>query len=171
MKSGAMNHYDTMNMDQLKALPINDIAAENCCLLMWWIGSMPAEALELVNSWGFTVKTMSAFVWMKQTTKLNPFFGMGFWTRAGSECCLLAVKGKPKPASHSVRSVVTDIVRKHSEKPQIIRDDIVKLCGNKPRIELFARHNTPGWDTWGNHLPNDIDLTQRGLNNDQERTE
>ncbi|WP_212747700.1 MT-A70 family methyltransferase [Pseudoalteromonas sp. S326] len=106
MKSGAAHHYkSTMSVDELKAMPIDDIAADDCILVMWYVGSMPQEALDVVKAWGFTLKNMNGFVWNKLTINNNPLFGMGFWTRSGSESAIIAVKGKPKVASRSVRAV------------------------------------------------------------------
>lgn len=156
MKSGASAKYNTMKVTHISNLDINGIADDDCILFMWWVGSQPQEALELVKAWGFTLKTMTAFNWVKLTKHRKPFFGMGFWTRAGSENCLIAVKGKPKPMSHSVRSVHSAITGKHSEKPDIFRDKIVELCGDLPRIELFAREKFEGWDSWGDEIESDI---------------
>ncbi len=158
MKSGAMAHYDVMDMDAMCALPLGQIAAENSALFMWWVASQPAEALRLVSAWGFTLKTMSAFTWVKETKRGADFFGMGFYTRQGSECCLIATKGRPVVASHSVRAVVRAAVGRHSEKPDIFRQRIVELMGDVPRVELFARQVAPGWDAWGNEIAGGIEL-------------
>ena len=80
------------------------------------------------------------------------FWGMGYYTRANNEICLLATKGKPKRFSRSVHQVVIEKIREHSRKPDRIRNDIVELCGDLPRIELFARQKADGWDSWGNEL-------------------
>ena len=160
-KSGSLNgladhHYDTMTAEDIQNLPIADLAADDCVLIMWWVGSQPQEAIDLVEAWGFKLKTMTGFNWVKMTKKWLFFFGMGFWTRAGSECCLIAVKGRAKPASRGVRSVIQERATKHSEKPAIFRDRIVELCGDLPRIELFARKKAEGWDSWGNEIHSDI---------------
>ena len=152
MKSGAANQYNVMSIDDIKKLPVNEIAADNCVLIMWYVGSQPQEAIDLVNAWGFTIKNMNGFVWVKLTKKLLAFFGMGFWTRAGSESAIIAVKGKPKPLNKSIRAVRHEVVGRHSEKPAAFRNDIVDLCGDLPRIELFARQKTKGWDCWGNEV-------------------
>jgi len=85
---------------------------------------------------------------------------MGYWTRANSEPCLLAFKGKMKPLKHNIRQIVEEQRREHSRKPDIIRNKIVQLVGDLPRIELFAREKAEGWDVWGNEVESDIDLTQ-----------
>lgn len=154
MKSGAMAHYPTMTIDQICELNVQEIASPDSVLFMWWVASMPAEALQIVEAWGYTIKTMTGFNWVKRTKKDLPFFGMGFWTRQGSENMLIATRGKPKRASAAVRAVVTHPAGKHSEKPAIFREKITELMGEQNRIELFARKQAKGWDCWGNELSN-----------------
>lgn len=156
LKSGANFHYNTMHIKDIIKIPINKISADNCVLFMWWVGSQPKEAIKLVENWGFQIKTMTAFNWVKTTKKQKLDFGMGFWTRAGSEMCLIATKGKPKRINNSVRSVVIAERTSHSKKPNIFKNEIVKLIGDLPRIELFAREKTNGWDSWGNEINSDI---------------
>lgn len=158
LTSGAQAKYSTMTLDQLAALPIRDITDADCVLVMWWVGSQPVEAVRLAEAWGFTIKTMSGFNWVKVTKTGKPFFGMGFWTRAGSESCLIAVKGKARRVSASVRSVLIEEAGEHSKKPDQVRDLIVQLCGDVPRLELFARCETPGWDVFGDEVKNSIQL-------------
>ena len=158
MKSGADAHYNTMSIEEIKKLPIHKIAADDCVLIMWWVGSQPQEAIDLVEAWGFKIKNMNGFVWVKLTKKLLAFFGMGFWTRAGSESAIIATKGKPKPLNKNVRAVRHEVVGKHSEKPAAFRNDIVDLCGDLPRIELFARQKVKGWASWGNEIKSTINL-------------
>ena len=93
----------------------------------------------------------SAFTWVKKNRKSDSLFmGMGRWTRANAEICLLATKGKPKRISASVHSVIISKIQEHSKKPNEARERIVDLCGDLPRIELFARQYADGWDCWGN---------------------
>ena len=113
------------------------------------------EGLELIEKWGFTYKTC-AFSWVKRNRNSDSFFmGCGYWTRANTEICLLATKGKPHRVSKSVRQVCDAPIMEHSRKPAEIRDRIVELCGDIPRIELFARQAADGWDRWGNEAPED----------------
>ena len=158
MISGASAKYNTMTVKDICNLPVSQIVDDNCILFMWWVASQPEEALAVVKSWGFKLKTMTGFNWIKTTKTGKMDFGMGFWTRAGSECCLIATKGKPKRINGSVRSVVVSSKAEHSKKPKIIRDKIVELCGDIPRIELFARQTTNGWDAWGNEVDSNIEL-------------
>ena len=120
---------------------------------MWATYPMMREALFLIDAWGFTYKSI-AFQWVKQNKSGNGyFFGLGRWTRGNTEPCLLATRGKPQRVSNSVSQLVVSPLREHSRKPDEVRDRIVDLLGDVPRIELFARQATPGWDCWGNEAP------------------
>tara|TARA_R110000851_G_scaffold237002_1_gene389823 strand:- start:47 stop:625 length:579 start_codon:yes stop_codon:yes gene_type:complete len=164
MKSGADQQYLTTGIDGLKAMDVNSLAADDAVLFMWYVGAMPQEAIDLVNAWGFTIKNMNGFVWNKLTQKNKPHFGMGFYTRAGSESVIIATKGKFKPSSHSVRAVFNadDQIQfegkaiKHSKKPPQVRDLIIELCGDRPRLEMFARESAQGWDVFGNEVVDSI---------------
>lgn len=159
MISGSNAHYDVMNLNTICNLPIPDMAADDCVLFMWWVASQPLEALKVVQAWGFKLKTMTAFNWIKTTKNGKLDFGMGFWTRAGSECCLIAVKGKPKRINAAIRAVVIAENEKHSKKPNVFREQIVSLMGDLPRVELFARERFNGWDAWGNEINSDFQMT------------
>ena len=145
-------HYKTVNIKDIKELPVNDIADNDCVLLMWVTYPNLVEGIETIKSWGFTYKTCG-FSWIKKNKKADSFFwGLGYWTRSNNEICLLATKGKPKRVSKSVHQVVYERIREHSRKPDCIKNKIVDLCGDLPRIELFARQQTEGWDSWGNEV-------------------
>jgi N6-adenosine-specific RNA methylase IME4 len=165
MTSGAAAQYDTMTIADLKAMPVYDMLADDAILIMWYVSSQPQEALDLAKAWGFTIKNMNGFVWDKLTVKGKPVFGMGFYTRAGSESALIAVKGKAGSliADHGVRAVRKAKISAHSKKPDEFRDDIVKMCGDVARLEMFARTSTEGWDVFGNEVENSIEI---GVQND-----
>ena len=158
LKSGSVQQYPVMKLSDMMKLPVPEISEDNAVLFMWWIASQPVEAIRLVQAWGFTIKTMTGLVWIKETKLGNPFFGMGFWTRAGSECCLIAVKGNIRRVKGNVRSVFKSPIEQHSKKPDVAREMIVDLMGDLPRVELFARQETSGWDVWGNEVQNSIIL-------------
>lgn len=149
---GSAKHYPTMCLDGLKKLPVETIAADNCMLFMWATFPTLPDALDLIASWGFVYKTLG-FSWLK-TNKKNgePFFGIGWYTKSNCEVCLIGVKGKPFKASNRVSSVVIATREQHSKKPDIVKDKIVEFAGDVPRIELFARQKTKGWDAWGNEV-------------------
>lgn len=151
--SGACEkHYRTMKLSDICALPVADIAADDCALFLWATYPMLPEALKVIEAWGFRYKGI-AFQWVKQNRSGSGyFFGLGHWTRANSEPCLLAVKGRPKRVSASVSQIIAAPVLRHSQKPDEARQKIVELMGNLPCIELFARAQSPGWDCWGDEI-------------------
>ena len=149
----AEQHYPCMKKADIQQLPVRDIAAEDCILFLWVTYPTLEEGLELIKAWGFAYKTCG-FTWVKRCKKSDGWhWGMGYWTRANAEICLIATKGKPKRVSRGVHQVVDARIREHSRKPDEVRDRIVELCGDVPRIELFARQRAPGWDCWGNEVP------------------
>tara|TARA_R100000656_G_scaffold114122_1_gene86461 strand:+ start:58 stop:669 length:612 start_codon:yes stop_codon:yes gene_type:complete len=149
-KKSAENHYSCMNIEDIYNLQVQNIAEDNCILFLWVTYPLLKEGLQTIEEWGFTYKTCG-FSWVKKNKKADSFFwGLGYWTRANNEICLLATKGKPSRVSKSVHQIVHEPISKHSKKPTVVRDRIVELCGDLPRIELFARQSVDGWDSWGN---------------------
>lgn len=153
----AKQFYSTMLIKDICKLNVKDITDDNCVLFLWATYPQLPNALKVIDNWGFIYFGLG-FEWIKKTNTGKDFFGMGYWTRANPESCLLAIKGKPKPKTHDVRQLVYAERQEHSNKPNIIRDKIVELCGDLPRIELFAREKTPGWDCWGNEVGSDVQL-------------
>jgi N6-adenosine-specific RNA methylase IME4 len=141
-----------MALADIKALPVGTIADDNCMLFLWVTFPNLKEGIDTLEAWGFKYKTLG-FSWIKTNRKSGtPFFGIGYYTKSNCEVCLIGVKGKPIKVSNSVSSVVISPRGEHSEKPAEVRDRIVQLCGDVPRIELFARNVTEGWDVWGNEV-------------------
>lgn len=160
LQGAAEKHYATMNINDMCALPINNLADSDCVLFLWVTFPMLPDALKLIEAWGFEYKTV-AFVWLKKNKKSPSwFYGLGFWTRGNAEICLLAKRGNPKRCSASVHQLIISPVEQHSKKPDITRDRIVELMGDVPRIELFARQKTEGWDVWGNEAPDSVELPE-----------
>lgn len=160
---GVHGHYDTLSLGQLKALPVNSIAADNCMLFLWVTFPRLQEGLDVIKAWGFSYKTLG-FSWIKTNKKNDrPFFGIGFYTKSNCEVCLIAVKGKPIKVSNSVSSVIISPLQEHSKKPEIVRNKIVELCGDIPCIELFARNKPQDWDVWGAEVESDINLLGSGV--------
>ena len=144
--------YDVMTIEDIKNMPVNDIADKNCILFIWVTYPLLKQGLDTITAWNFKYKTCG-FSWVKKNKKSDSlFWGLGYWTRANNEICLLATKGNPKKISSRVHQVVLDKIREHSRKPDCVRDRIVQLCGDLPRIELFARQKVKGWDCWGNEV-------------------
>lgn len=154
----AGHHYNTMSFEDLAALPIGEVAAPDCVLFCWVTWPTLPRALEMVTAWGFTYKTC-AFDWMKAHAQQIEMFrddtdalmGMGYWTRANTEPCLLATRGKPKRQDAGVRQGIIEPRREHSRKPDCVYDRIERLVPG-PYLELFARTTRPGWTSWGNQV-------------------
>jgi N6-adenosine-specific RNA methylase IME4 len=148
-------HYDTMTLADIKALPVAEWAAPDCVLLLWATDPLLPRALEVIQSWGFSYKTVG-FYWAKLNKgaknkaidEASFFTGLGFWTRANPEQCLLATRGHPKRTAGNVRKLVVSPRREHSRKPEEIYDRIEALCPG-PYLEMFARLSRPGWESWG----------------------
>ena len=153
--------YPTMSLADLKALPVEEMAADNAVLFLWTTDAHLPIAIELMEAWGFRYATIG-FTWLKKTSTGKQVCYYGYWTMKGAEICLLGRRGKPKPARHNVRAIVEAKRREHSRKPDEVRSKIVKLMGDLPRIELFARERTSGWDVWGNEIISTIRLTNDG---------
>jgi len=149
----AIQHYDVLNLDQIKALPVRDLSARNSVLLMWAISSMLPQALDVMDAWGYTYKT-TGFVWAKMSKRSSYWLpkwhiGTGYYTRANVEICLLGTRGHPKRQDAGVRELVVSPVREHSRKPDEIIPAIERLFDG-PYCELFAREKRTGWARWGN---------------------
>lgn len=176
---GAVHKYPVMDLSDLMQLPVKSLADDNCVLFMWHVPVMPVEALKVLEAWGFKLITMKGFTWVKLYQRFNQTLkklfgadikgltddqitsamlkvtkmGMGNHTRGNTEDCLIAVRGnRYERIDASIKQVVYAPFTKHSRKPDEVRDLIVQLTGDLPRIELFAREPAAGWDSWGNEL-------------------
>jgi N6-adenosine-specific RNA methylase IME4 len=173
-KKSAELHYDCMSIEDIYNFPVQQLADDDCLLFLWVTSPMLKEGLETIKRWGFEYKTI-AFNWFKKNKKADSWFwGLGYWTRQNTELCLLATKGNPKRVSKSIHQVVEDDnyivvmdteaiatkIREHSRKPDEVRERIVDLCGDVPRIELFARQRFPGWDVHGLEVESSIEIPE-----------
>lgn len=155
----AKQHYNTMSTDEICRLPVREMATDDCVLFMWATFPNIEEALKVMRAWGFEYKT-AAFVWVKKNRKSNSnFWGMGAYTRANAEVCLLGIskgtKAKQVVKSNAVHQIIESPIEEHSKKPAETRERIEKLLGTRERvhkIELFARQTVEGWDCWGNEV-------------------
>jgi len=146
------NYYKCQNLEDIKNIPIQDLADENCVLFMWVTYPFLEKSFEVLKAWGFTYKTVG-FTWVKKNKKSDSlFWGMGYWTRSNAEICVIATKGSITRQSSSVHQIIETPIEEHSKKPDVTREKIVELCGDLPRIELFARQAPKGWDVWGNEV-------------------
>jgi N6-adenosine-specific RNA methylase IME4 len=151
-KKNASRHYKCQPIQWIWDLPVKNITDANCILFLWSTFPVLPQCIETIKRWGFRYAT-NGFVWVKRNRVSNSWFwGCGNYTRANAEICLIGVKGSIKRKSKSVHSVLDDSIMEHSRKPDCARNRIVKLCGDLPRIELFARQRVEGWDAWGNQV-------------------
>ncbi|HDU2896788.1 TPA: DNA methyltransferase [Klebsiella aerogenes] len=180
----AENHYSTMSMDELKRLPVWEVAAKDAVLAMWYTGTHTEEAIELAQAWGFRVRTMKGFTWVKLNRYAERRFNMalesgelvdfsdllamlnnetrmngGNYTRANTEDLLIATRGIGlERVNASIKQVVYTCLGEHSEKPWEVRHRLELLYGDVRRVELFARESWPGWDRWGNQCNNSFEI-------------
>lgn len=181
----ARDHYDTMKLIDLKRLPVWALAAENAVLAMWYTGTHNREAIELAEAWGFTVRTMKGFTWVKLNAlaeshinkalaagEVEDFYDFldllngqtrmngGNHTRANTEDLLIATRGVGlQRRDAGVKQVIYSPLGEHSEKPAEARHRLELLYGEVPRIELFSRSAATGWDHWGNQTESpDVDI-------------
>lgn len=144
----ARSHYDTQKVDVIQSLPIHALAAKDCALCMWATFPCLEEARQLMQAWGFTYKT-ALFVWVKLNKDGSPFLGLGHYSRANAEVCLLGTKGHVKRLAKDVPQVIMSRRRQHSRKPDEQYERIMRLFKG-PYIEMYGRQQWPGWDVWGN---------------------
>jgi len=144
--------YPTMSLEDIKILPINTLTDKDCVLFLWVTMPMLREGLEVIEAWGFRYITC-AFVWVKTNPSGNGIYsGLGHWVNGNAELCLLGKIGHPQRVAKNIKQIVVAPRGRHSAKPDEVRDRIVQLIGDLPRLELFARQVVPGWDCWGNEV-------------------
>ncbi len=149
-------HYTTMRTEDICRLPVRDISTDDSICFLWATFPNITQAVAVMYAWGFVYKT-AAFVWVKKNQKKNTnFWGMGAYTRANAEACLIGISRGTKASqcvkSHKVHQIIEAPVEYHSKKPDVVREKIIELLGDIPRIELFAREKVPGWDSWGKQV-------------------
>lgn len=161
--SFSLDHeYKTQSLDWIKELPVGGISDNDCALFLWAVSPKLPEAIEVMNAWGFKYRTL-AFCWSKISKNGKWISNIGHWTMGNVELCLFGKKGNPKRERKNVKQLVVSMRTIHSKKPDIVRQRIVELMGDLPRIELFARGESEedlfgydkfkGWDTWGDESP------------------
>jgi N6-adenosine-specific RNA methylase IME4 len=152
----AGSKYNTMRAEGIAELPVGELAGDDCALFVWITWPKLYDAISVIEGWGFVYKTC-AFSWLKANNtqldllrdEIDAHVGMGYWTRANSEVCLLATRGTPKRLNADVRQGIIEPRREHSRKPDCVPGRIERLVTG-PYLELFARTTRPGWDCWGN---------------------
>ncbi len=142
----AQAHYKCMPLDKIKAMPVLDLASENCLLWLYATNPMLFQAYEVLIDWGFDFVTAGS--WEKITKNGKQAFGPGYVLRTSNEPFLIGKRGEPK-TTKSVRSSFAGVVRGHSRKPEEGYRHAEKLMPNARRLELFSRTNRKGWTVWG----------------------
>lgn len=158
-------HYDVMDIEAIKSLPVAELAAENSYCAIWGVDPRLDEAFDVLKAYGFEYKTVlwywiklnrkakwkldivNNWEWIKRT---DIFKGMGRYTRCNPEVCIIGRKGTPPIKDHSIDKTIIEPVREHSRKPEL-HDKIERLFDG-PYIELFSRSRRPGWTVWGNEV-------------------
>lgn len=144
--------YSVMDTADICQLPVSNLAARDCVLFLWATYPKLPDALQVMEAWGFTFKSV-AFTWVKKNPKGSGWhFGLGYWTCGNPEICLLGTRGRPRRVCNSVANLVVSPRRDHSRKPDEVYDRIERLVPG-PYIELFARQTRPGWTSWGDQCP------------------
>lgn len=153
-----LNRYPTLTLDNIKALPVADAAADKSHLYLWVPNALLPEGLEVMKAWGFEYKTN--IIWEKVRKDGGPDGrGVGFYFRNVTELLLFGVRGKNNRTLQPARSqvnLVRSIKREHSRKPDEIID-LIEACSPGPYLELFARGTRDGWKLWGNQANDDYE--------------
>jgi len=147
--------YPTMTLQDIKALPVGELAGENCHLWLWTTNAFLHDAFHVIEAWGF--KYMMVITWVKKS-------GCGIYWVSTTQPLLFAYKDKCKFPLGKLKPthLITPPPRKHSQKP-IEFYDLIESISPEPRLELFARNKRDGWDSWGNEVESDIDLSPSGV--------
>lgn len=156
----AEKHYAVMGLDDIKALPVRDLAAKDVHLFLWTTGPCLRQAFEVMDAWGFRYSAV-AFTWIKFKKSHDPLqlrvlpladfdlhVGLGLTTRKNAEFCLLGRRGNAHRNAKDVREIILSPVREHSRKPDEAYERVQRYCDG-PYLDLFARERRPGWDFWG----------------------
>lgn len=133
--------YSVMSLDDIKAIPVGDVAAKDCLLFMWTVSHLQRASFDVAAAWGFKPVSV-AFVWDKGR------MGMGYYTRQEVEICHLFKRGKPRRIGKGVRQLIRSPRREHSRKPDEQYARIESLVAG-PYLEMFARQAWPNWTAWG----------------------
>lgn len=156
------HEYPTMKTDEICALPVQDIVADDAALFLWVTDGHLEDGMRVISAWGFKYVTI-AFIWSKKTTTGKQVATLGAWTMKNCEVCLLGIRGrmlKYKVSNREYQQV--DALRtNHSRKPDEVRSRIQRIFPSLPKIELFAREKVDNWDVWGNEVDSDILILNR----------
>ena len=151
----AASKYTLMTRSELRNLPVYQLAAKDCALVMWATQAQVPEALDLLACWGFVYKTMGAWGKLSKASKIEDedrkkAFGTGYILRSAAEFFIIGARGNPKVATRSERNWIEAPVREHSRKPDEMHEMLERMYPNARKCELFGRGRRDGWDVWGN---------------------
>ena len=148
LSKSPQGQYPCMSHEELCRMPVTDLAARDCVLIMWATWPMIQQAIDLMSAWEFTYKSGGA--WAKQSKSGSKWaFGTGYIFRSASEPFIVGSRGKPLYQSRSVRNLIVAPVREHSRKPDDMHLMVERLVQG-PYLEMFARQRRSLWDSWGN---------------------
>lgn len=146
---GASFKYDVLSLQEICAFELPPLLPD-ATLFLWRVAALQEDALQVMQTWGFTLKT--ELVWVKRTKLGKRWFGLGHTVRAEHEVCLIGTRGRPQTLNKSIRSTFEAAVGQHSEKPEEFFK-IVEQLRSGPYVELFARKKREGWTCLGNEVP------------------
>lgn len=149
---GAERHYNLMTLDDIKAMPVADLAADDAHLWLWVTNATLRHGYDVMEAWGFTPR--SPLTWIK------PRFTLGVYLRNATEHVLFGTRGKAPVHFRSQPTWMFAPLQDHSHKPEEQYAVIDRVSGPGPKLELFARRKQPGWDVWGNDpsIHSDVDI-------------
>ena len=156
-KFGRGTPYPTMTTDDICALDIPAIAADNCALALWATGPRIPDAMRVIDAWGFRYCTI-LFTWAKISKSGAYRLLPGYYTGSNAEICFLGARGSVPVDDKSVRQIIAAPLERHSKKPAEAYDRLDRLWPDAKRIELFARDARDGWHAWGNELTNNVTI-------------
>ena len=149
LEKSAQGQYHCMSIDDIRNLPVMDLAAPDCLVVLWATNPLLDQCIDTLKAWGFTFKT--AGHWSKKTKHGKQAFGTGYILRCAGEPFIIGTRGNPK-TTRGVRSVIEGMVREHSRKPEEAYREFEKLMPGARRADLFSRQVRPGWTAWGNEI-------------------
>jgi N6-adenosine-specific RNA methylase IME4 len=147
---GAINHYNLLTVEQIKAMPVGDLAEDDAHLYLWLTNSTIKDGYDVMEAWGFTPRSM--LCWLK------PQLGLGNYYRLCSEWLLFGTRGKAPVKFKAQPNWFFASRQDHSHKPEE-QFAIIERMSHGPYLELFARRRRPGWDAWGNEIDSDVELS------------
>lgn len=159
IRRSADSHYRVLQIDDIVALPVGRLAADDALLFLWVPNSLLDYGMRTLAAWGFDQKQV--YTWVKTTSSGRLAFGMGRRFRNCTEQALVGARGSPRPANLSQRNCCLALNSDHSVKPEAPQDSLELMYPRGPWLELFARRSRPGWTCVGNECPDTMGVDIR----------